>query len=287
MERVARRAASGGRGGSLRRSLSIGKCLSKEGVPVWEVHLPDDLRMHLVPAQVVGDFDGRVQGDNPSGPPKAAAGVREARQGRRRHGLLMPTKPPSFSRASATERRPRRGFHKRTRRCGYERAACPWTSRFQSVLSLLRMIWPSLAPRSTSVSVATSSARHALAEVGQAVRTEVDRVQALRPHGERRLHGVVHVGAAVRLDRRQRLEHQLGAGFGVVVQPLALGAEREVRLVREGDELELLQVRQAAHDLGDGGAHPQPLLRRLVCRRRCSPCCRTYRRGRRRACRSG
>src|SRR5207302_10275254 len=101
--------------------------------PVRAVHLPDDLRMHLLPAQVVGDFDGRVQGVRPPRPPEAAAGVRGVR---RVQGRLMPTKLPSFSRASAHRNAPTSGLSKKNPTALMRTRSLPRIERFQSLSSL-------------------------------------------------------------------------------------------------------------------------------------------------------
>src|SRR5581483_7548414 len=89
----------------------------------------------------------------------------------------------------------------------------------------------------------------AFAEVRQAVREEVDRVQPLRSELERGLEGGVHVRVPLRRDRGQRLAGQLRAGRRVVGEPLAFAAQRVEDLVGEQDQLEVGQLRQAALDL--------------------------------------
>src|SRR5665213_3166236 len=79
--------------------------------------------------------------------------------------------------------------------------------------------------------------RHAFAEVGNAVRKKVDRVQTLRPQAESRLHRAVHIGTAVGFDGRQRFEDEIGAAVGIEVKPVAAITEREYRFIGKGDDL--------------------------------------------------
>ena len=99
------------------------------------------------------------------------------------------------------------------------------------------------------------------ADVRQAVRQEVDRVQPLRPIAERRVEGVVHIRVTLRLDGGHRRGHAGRGGRRVVVEPAAVVAEQVRHLVGEQDHLELLQLRQAAHELQQGLADARPLVR--------------------------
>ncbi len=96
--------------------------------------------------------------------------------------------------------------------------------------------------------------------VRQAVGQDVDGVESGGAEAERGFEGVVHVGSADRLGGDHRLEDAVG-DLRIVVEPRAVAAQQVTDLVREEDDLVLLQGRQTAHHLGQRLADADPLVR--------------------------